>query len=190
MYFYKRYIPSCLILLHVHSCTFIRHWCSTRLCTCPFGDFCWCVSFSFAQVQINVLECQLVVLTFWVVWERQSCVQRPPSTIRPSNMTVSDPISEIMTNEIATLLNKTSCLVVQLSLAVDCGDVAVYKLTKLAHFFSSVLLLVSIFVFMALSTVFYSINSPPNSPPSHAVFPVLFLPYCTFQLYISSRKSS
>ena len=52
-------------------------------------------------------------------------MQRPPSTIRPSNMTVSDPISEIMTNEIATLLNKTSCLVVQLSLAVDCGDVAV-----------------------------------------------------------------
>ena len=44
--------------------------------------------------------------------------------------------------------------------------------------------LVSIFVFTALSTVFYSINSPDNSPPSHSVLPVLFLPYWSFN-YIS-----
>ena len=36
--------------------------------------------------------------------------------------------------------------------------------------------LVSISVFVALSTVFHSINSPDNSPLSHSVLPVLFLP--------------
>ena len=45
--------------------------------------------------------------------------------------------------------------------------------------------LVSICVFMALSTVFRSINSPPNSPLPHSVLPVLFLPYWFYQLYIS-----
>ena len=35
--------------------------------------------------------------------------------------------------------------------------------------------LVSISVFMALSTVFHSVNSPDNSPPSHSVLPVLSL---------------
>ena len=51
------------------------------------------------------------------------------------------------------------------------GDVTVYvwhKLTDLTHFFFSVL--VSISVFMALSTVFHSINSPNNSPFSHLLF--------------------
>ena len=38
-------------------------------------------------------------------------------------------------------------------------------------------LLVSISVFMALSLVFHSISSPDNSPLSHFVLPVLFLPY-------------
>ena len=42
---------------------------------------------------------------------------------------------------------------------------------------------VSISVFIALSTVFYSIHSPDNSPLSHSVLPVLFLPYWFFQLY-------
>ena len=37
--------------------------------------------------------------------------------------------------------------------------------------------LVSISVFMALSTVFHSINSPDNSPFSHFVLPVLSLSY-------------
>ena len=60
------------------------------------------------------------------------------------------------------------------------GDVAVYVFDKnqpslLTPFFYSVL--VSISVFMALSTVFHSINSPDNSPLSHSVLPVLFLPY-------------
>ena len=42
---------------------------------------------------------------------------------------------------------------------------------------------------MALSPVFHSINSPDNSPFSHAVLLVLFLPYWSFQLYISLWKS-
>ena len=49
--------------------------------------------------------------------------------------------------------------------------------------------LVSIFVSMAFSTVFYSINSPDNSPFSHSLLPAFFLPYRSFQLYISLRKS-
>ena len=53
--------------------------------------------------------------------------------------------------------------------------------------FYSVLVFIS--VFMALSTVFHSINFPDNSSLSHPVPPVLFLPYWSFQLYISLRKS-
>ena len=45
--------------------------------------------------------------------------------------------------------------------------------------------LVSVSVFMALSTVFHSINSPGNSPFSHSVLVVLVLPYWSFELYIS-----
>ena len=45
--------------------------------------------------------------------------------------------------------------------------------------------LVPLSVFMALSTVFHSINSPDNSPFSHSVLPVLSLPYWSVQLYIS-----
>ena len=43
----------------------------------------------------------------------------------------------------------------------------------------------SISVFMALSTVFHSINSPDNSPFSDYVLPASSLPYWSFQLYIS-----
>ena len=43
---------------------------------------------------------------------------------------------------------------------------------------------VSISVCMALSTVFHSLYSPDNSPNSHCVLSVLFLPYWPFQLYI------
>ena len=43
---------------------------------------------------------------------------------------------------------------------------------------------VSVCIFMALSTVFHSINSPDNSPFSYSVLPVLSLPCCYFQLYI------
>ena len=55
------------------------------------------------------------------------------------------------------------------------GDVAVYvfdinQLSLPTPFYS---VLVSISVFMALSTVFHSINSPDNSPFSHSVLPGL-----------------
>ena len=42
----------------------------------------------------------------------------------------------------------------------------------------------SVAVFMALSTVFHSINSPDNSLLFHSVLLVLFLPYWSFELYI------
>ena len=44
---------------------------------------------------------------------------------------------------------------------------------------------VSVSVFMVLSTVFHSINSPYNTLLSHSVLPVLFLPYWSFQLSVS-----
>ena len=68
------------------------------------------------------------------------------------------------------------------------GDVAVYvphinqPSLPTAFFYSG---LVSVSVFMALSTVFLSINSPDNSLLSHPVLMVLFLSYWSFQLYIS-----
>ena len=54
--------------------------------------------------------------------------------------------------------------------------------------FESVLVPVS--VFMALSTVFHSINSPDNSPLSHSGLPVLFLHYWSFQLLYLFKKVS
>ena len=49
--------------------------------------------------------------------------------------------------------------------------------------------LVTLSVFMTLSTVFHSINFPDNSPLSHSVLPVSFLPHLSFQLYISMKVS-
>ena len=70
------------------------------------------------------------------------------------------------------------------------GDVTVYVLdhkpTELAHTFYSVL--VSVSVFMALSTVFHSINSPDNSPLSHSVLLVLLCLIGPFN-YISLYES-
>ena len=70
------------------------------------------------------------------------------------------------------------------------GDVAVHVIDinepNLPTRFYSVL--VSVSVFMVLSTVFYSVNSPDYSPLSHSVLPVLFLPYWSFQLFISLKK--
>ena len=67
------------------------------------------------------------------------------------------------------------------------GDVAAYVFNisqpSLPTPFYSVLMSVS--VFMALSTVFHSINSPDNSLLSHSVLPVSFLPYWPFQLCVS-----
>ena len=85
-----------------------------------------------------------------------------------------------------------------ISLSVPCGspsrggDVAIYVLDinqrslPIPFYF----VLVSVSVFMALSTVFHSVNSPDNSPLSHFVLPVLFLSYWPFQLYISFVKVS
>ena len=47
----------------------------------------------------------------------------------------------------------------------------------------------SVSAFMALSTVFHSINSLDNSPFSDSVLPVLCLPYWSFQLYICMKVS-
>ena len=73
------------------------------------------------------------------------------------------------------------------------GDVVVYvkdisqpSLPKPTPFYS---VLVSISIFMALSTAFSSINSPENSPLSHSVLPILILPCWFCQLYISVWKS-
>ena len=72
------------------------------------------------------------------------------------------------------------------------GEVVVYvkdinQLSLPTPFLYSVL--VSISVFMTLSTVFHSINSPDNFPFYHSVLAVLSLPCWSFQLYISLRKS-
>ena len=70
------------------------------------------------------------------------------------------------------------------------GDVAVYsshKPTSLPTPLYSVL--VSVSVFMALSIVFLSMNSPDNSPLSRSVLLVLFLLDSSLQLYIHVRKS-
>ena len=64
------------------------------------------------------------------------------------------------------------------------GDVTVYVYYT---FFNSVL--VSVSIFMALSTVFHSLNPPDNSPFSHSVLPVSSLPYWSFQLLVSLGKS-
>ena len=67
------------------------------------------------------------------------------------------------------------------------GDIAVYVfgLNQPSLPTPFYYVLVSVPVLMALSTVFHSINSPTNLPLSYSVFPVLFLPYWSFQLYIS-----
>ena len=65
------------------------------------------------------------------------------------------------------------------------GDVAVSvfdiinQLSLLTPFYS---VLVSVSVFVALSTVFHFMNSPDNCPLSHSVLNILFLPYWSFQL--------
>ena len=71
------------------------------------------------------------------------------------------------------------------------GDVEVYAFdinqpSLLTPFYS---VLVSVSVFIALSSVFHSINSINKSPLSYIVLLVLFLSYWFFQLYISLGKS-
>ena len=67
------------------------------------------------------------------------------------------------------------------------GDVAVYvsdifQLSSPTPFYS-----VLVFVFLALSTIFHSVNSPSICSLSHCVRLVLFFPYWSFQLYISMK---
>ena len=61
------------------------------------------------------------------------------------------------------------------------------KPTELAHSFYSVL--VSVSVFMTLSTAFHSVNSPYNSPFSHPIFFRSYLrfigPFNSMSLYKS-----
>ena len=68
------------------------------------------------------------------------------------------------------------------------GDVAVYVLDINRPSLPAYSVLVSISVFVSLSTVFHSTNSPNHSPLSHSVLPVLFLPYWPFN-YISLYES-
>ena len=81
------------------------------------------------------------------------------------------------------------CLLVPVGSPSRGGDVAVYDINQpsLPTPFYSALAFIS--VFMALSTVFHFINSPDSSPPSSSVLLVLFLPYWSFQLYITLWKS-
>ena len=87
------------------------------------------------------------------------------------------------------LLSSFFCrlLLVPVRLPSRGGDVAVYVFDinqpNMPTTFYSVLMSVSIFI--ALSTVFQSINFPDNSPLSHSILPVLFLLYWSIQLYIS-----
>ena len=68
------------------------------------------------------------------------------------------------------------------------GDVTVYVLDIHQPSLPTLFIpgiLVSVSVFMTLSTVFHSINSPDNSPFSHVILLVLFLPYWSNELYLS-----
>ena len=71
------------------------------------------------------------------------------------------------------------------------GDVTVYVCDISYPSLSTPLysVLVSISVFMALSTVFHSINSPDNSPFSRSFLPVLSLPYLGLFIYMSLYES-
>ena len=66
------------------------------------------------------------------------------------------------------------------------GDVVVYVLdiNQLSLPISFYSVFVSISVFIALSTVFHSINSPENSALSHSVLLVPFLPYWSLYLFM------
>ena len=63
-----------------------------------------------------------------------------------------------------------------------CGLCPWHKPTELARSFYSAL--VSVSVFMALSTAFHSLIFPGITPLSHSVLLVLFLPYWSFQRYM------
>ena len=105
----------------------------------------------------------------------------------PYHWSVFIVVSLLQCHRLVPSLVVYSCFFVPMGSPSRGGDVTVYvadiNQPSLPTPFHSVL--VSVSVFMALSTVFHSINSPDNSPLSHSVLPVLFLPYWSFQLYIS-----
>ena len=70
-----------------------------------------------------------------------------------------------------------------------CFPLPSLSIFMILSFVLSYSVLVSVPVFMAFWTQLHSINSPDNSSLSHSVLPVLFLPYVSFQLYISLWKS-
>ena len=73
------------------------------------------------------------------------------------------------------------------------GDVAVkcqrHKPTELAHSFFFYSVLVSISVFMALSTVFHSLNSPDNSPLSHCSSSLISAVLVLLTIYLFMKVS-
>ena len=84
-----------------------------------------------------------------------------------------------------------SCVYFCLHGPISC--ISFYKLSRHVSVFSlcssglisAFSVLVSVSVFMALSTEFHSINSPDNSPLPHSVLPVLFLPFLFLCLFLS-----
>ena len=91
----------------------------------------------------------------------------------------------------AVVLVLASCCFVPAGSPSRGGDIVVYVFDinqpNLPTPFDSIL--VSISVFIVLSTVFHSINSPDTSPLPHSVLPVLFLPYWSFLLHLFMKVS-
>ena len=100
-------------------------------------------------------------------------------------------VEEMQQHQPVLLTRVHSLLSLSLSMSVSLSSLWAHLLMmgmlELARSFYSVLVFVS--VIMTLSTVFHSINSPDNSLLSHSVLLALFLPYWSFQLYISLWKS-
>ena len=81
----------------------------------------------------------------------------------------------------SNFFDKTTQLMKMCHQTSPCGLICTrWGCCSLLFFLNSVL--VSVSVFMTLSTVFHSMNSPNNSPLSHSVLPVLVLPYWSFKL--------
>ena len=88
--------------------------------------------------------------------------------------------------EVNNLSKTVASPVVPASSHSHCGDVAVYVFDINQPSLPTPLysVLVSISVFMALSTVFHSIKFSDNSPLSHSVLLVLFLSFWSAQLHV------
>ena len=152
-----------------------------------------CVCFSPLSVLLSVSD--FSVCLFLSSLSQRVCL---------SHSVVCLSVSPLFLNECACLcaclslfLIEESCLSYPVILTVPTGshsrggDVAVYVFdinqpSLLTPFYS---VLVSVSVFVALSTAFYSINSPDNSPLSHSVPPGLisaFLGLSTTYLFMKA----